>query len=104
MVTLTAKWLILLSLAKQDAAVAGNSAMADIGKIATLDTDGVYLRDIVSNGAEGRHGAERYAFIIHVKTCDDNSDASVGQFIADIGQAGIEELRFVNAYDVNVAG
>ena len=60
------------------------------------------LRHIVGDGTEGGHRAERDAFVVHVESCDDHTDASVGQFVTHLHESHVEELGFVDAHHIAV--
>ena len=77
--------------------------MTDVGQVSALDADGVNLGDVVGDGTEGGHGTEGDASEVHVEAGDDDTDATVGQLVADVGQSGVQELGFVDADNVDVA-
>ncbi len=91
-----------MGLAEQYAAVVVDNAVADVSQVSTLDTDGVNLGHVVGDGTEGRHGAEGNATEVHVEPRDDDADAPISQFVADVGQSHVEELGFVDAHHVDV--
>ena len=103
LVALPAERLVFLCFAQQHALVILNGTVADVGQRTALHADGMYLGDVVGNGAEGRHGAEGYAAEVHVEPGNDDAHATVGQFVADLYQSFVEKLCLVDAHDVDVA-
>ena len=103
LVALAAEWLILLRLAQQHPLVVLHLAMTDVGQRSASHADGVHLRHIVGNGAESRHRAERHPPEVHIQTCHDDADASVGQLVAYVDDAHVEELSLVDANYIDVA-
>ena len=104
LVAVAAEGLVLVSLAQKDALVVLYGAVAEVCQVAAAYADGMYLGDVVGNGTECWHGAEGNALVVHVESCDDDAHTSVCQLVADVDESFIEELRFVNAHDVDVAG
>ena len=55
------------------------------------------LHDIVGDGHEGWHRAERHPLVVHVEACHDDTHAIVGQIVAHVDYAIVEELCLVDA-------
>jgi len=102
LVAVAAKRLVLMGLTQQHPLVVFHSAVTDVGQVAALDADGVYLGDIVGNGAEGWHGTEGDSLEVHVEAGNDDADTTIGQFVADVDQPHVEELRLVDAHHVDI--
>ena len=66
---------------------------------AGLDAHGVEFRDLFRQRQQAGHGAKRPPLVVEVQAGDDDADASVGQRVAHVGQAVVEELGFVHAHD-----
>ena len=75
-----------------------------VGEVAAADADGVDLGDVFGRGHQRRHRAEGFAGVVHVESRDDDPHAAVGQLAADLDDAVVEELRLVDAHDVDVGG
>lgn len=75
-----------------------------VGEVAAADADRVHFGYVFGRGHQRRHGSERFARIVHVEPGDDHAHAVVGEPAADVDDAGVEELRFVDAHDIHVRG
>ena len=75
-----------------------------VREVAAADADGVDLGDVFGRGHQRWHRPEGFAGVVHVQPCDDDPHAAVGQFAADLDDAVVEELRFVDAHDVDLRG
>ena len=64
----------------------------------------VDLGDVFGRGHQRRHRAEGLAGVVHVESRDDDPHAAVGQLAADLDDAVVEELRLVDAHDIDVGG
>ena len=90
--------------AQHDQMFVAGEAVRMLGEVAATDADGMYLRHILCRGHKVGHRTERLARIVHVETGHDHPYAAVGQLAADLHEALIEELRFVDSHHVDVAG
>lgn len=82
--------------------VVAHQTVADIGQGSATHTDGMDLQDLIGNGTETRYRTERLPFVVHVKTGDNNTDTFVGELVADLYEAIVEELRFVDTHHVDI--
>lgn len=64
----------------------------------------MHLGHFVGNGTEGWYGTEGNASVIHIEAGHDDAYATIGQLVAYLNKAFVEELCFVNTYHVDVAG
>lgn len=63
---------------------------------------GMQLGDVFGHGHQCRHGTEGLSAKVHVQPGDDHAVPAHGELLAGGGEAGIEELRFVDAYDLHL--
>lgn len=103
-VTSATKRLVTLGLAEDDELVASDSAVRILSLTATTHTDGMNLGDVLGNGHQLGHGAERIAKKIHVETRDDDTNPVVGQLLAHIRKLIIEKLRLVDTDNIDIVG
>ena len=75
-----------------------------VGEVAAADADGVDFGDILRRGHQVGHRAEGFPGVVHVEPGDDHPHAVVGQTAADVHDAVVEELRFVDAHHVDIGG
>ena len=68
-----------------------------IGWTSALHADSVYFLDVLGHCHECRHWTERLAHEIGVKTCDDDSYASVGKGLHYIDESFVKELGLIDA-------
>ena len=68
------------------------------GPVLTIVMDGVGI----GNGKEGGHRSEGTPQVVHVQSGYNDTHSVVGQLVAYVWKALVEELRFVNTYDINV--
>ena len=101
-VAFAAERLVDVFLTEDDEFLAGGQAVAVVGEVAAADTDRVDFLDIFRNGHETRYGTERLAEIVGVESGDDDTNAAVGERLADLNEAFIEKLRFIDADDLHV--
>ena len=99
---MSAQGFVFLHLAKHHTLLSFHNAMAHVSQRTALNTNGMHLCYVVGNGAQCRHRTERHTFKVHVKACNDNANASVGQFVANGHQPLIHKLRLINAHHVDV--
>ena len=64
-----------------------NQSVAHVSQGSAFYADGMNLGHIISNGAEGWDWSERNTLEVHVETCNNHTDATVGKLIAYIYQA-----------------
>ena len=74
--------------------------MGYVSQGSATHTNGMYLCDIISNGAKCRHGTEWDSSEVHIETCDDDSDSFRGQLVAHIDKVFVEELGFIDTDDI----
>ena len=104
LITFSAKWLIFLCLTEKYALGAFDGAVADVGEAAAAHADGVNLCHFIGDGAQGRHRTEGLSLVVHVKSRNDNTDTTVGEFVTHVGQSHVEKLCLVNAHYVAIGG
>lgn len=75
-----------------------------MGQIAAFDADGVHFGHVLGYGHELWHGAEWYAFEVHVESGYNDAFTTVGQFVAYLDNGIVEELCLVDAYHLCVGG
>ena len=101
-ITLTAEGFVLVRFAKHDLFVACHNAMTDIGECSTADADGMHLCYVVGDGTELGHWAEGLTFEVKVKTRNNHTYSAFCQFVADIDNLRVEELRLIDAEDIAI--
>ena len=78
--------------------------MTDISQCPASDANGMHFCHFVSDGTQSRYGPKWNSLEVHVQSGDDDSHAPVGELIADVHEVVIQELRFINAYDIDPRG
>ena len=76
--------------------------MRMVGQGTAADAYCVYLLDVFRNCHEAGHGAERFSQVVRIQAGDDHADALVGQGLADLDDAVVEELGFVDANHLDI--
>ena len=64
----------------------------------------MHLGHLVGYGTEGRHRSEGHTLEVHVKSGHDDADTMIGQGVAHLDDAVVEELCLVDANHVDVVG
>ena len=62
----------------------------------------MHLGHLVGHGTQRRDWAEGHSLEVHVQSGDDDAHAAVGQLVAHVDQALVEELGLVDAHHVDV--
>ena len=99
---LAAERLVDVGLAELDKLRACGETVGVVGELAAFDADGMDLLDILGDGHQERHRAERLAEIVGVKAGDDDAHALVGKCLDDLDDAEVEELGLVDADDLDI--
>src|SRR6266545_1238878 len=80
----------------------GDEPLRMVGRVAAHHADRQRLGDVFGDRQQLRHRLEGLPEIILVEAGDDDALALVGDRIDHHGQLGVEELPFVDAYDLGV--
>lgn len=101
-VALAAERLVDVLLTELDDSLAGGESVGVVGEIAALDANGVDLLDVLGDGHQARHRAERMAEEVGVEAGDDDSEALVGQYLDYLDDRVAEKLRLIDADHLDV--
>ena len=99
---LAAERLVDVGLTELDQLRAVGETVGVIGELAAFDADGVDLLDVLGDGHQERHRAERLAEVVGVKAGDDDAHAFIGKGLDDLDDAEIEELGLVDADHLDI--
>lgn len=99
---MTAERFVLVLFSEQYQLLAFCQTVRVVGRTAAFNADGVYLLNVFGYCHKCWHRTEWLAEEICVKTCDDDSDAPVGQSLHYFNDGVIEELSLVNTYDFHL--
>jgi hypothetical protein len=69
-----------------------------MGNGTTTHANGMEFGHIVCNGEQPRHRTEWFSGVIHVQSCNDHPCAGIGKGFANIHDALIKKLGFVNTH------
>ncbi len=104
LVATTAEWFVAVRLAEEHAFLVGYQTVADIRQIAAVHADGVGLVHIFGYRHQCRHWSEGYTLEVHIQPGNDDAYAAFRQLGADLYDPHIEELRFVDAHNIDIIG
>ena len=79
-------------------------AVRMVRQVAAPYADGVYFGYVLRRSHQRRHRSEGLAREVHVEARHDYPHPAVGQLPADLHQSLVEELRLVDAHDIDVRG
>ena len=102
-IAVSAQRLVFVLFAKNDQCIVCNQSVGVVCRTSASYADSMHLLDIFSNGHECRHRTEWLAEEVGVKTCDYDSDSSVGKSLYHIYKSVVKELCFVNADHFDIA-
>lgn len=87
LVTFSTQRLIFVFFAEQNSSLIVHQTMAYVSQGATLHADGMHFGNLVCDGTQGRNRAERNSLEVHIQSGNDDSDATVSQFVANFNEA-----------------
>ena len=87
----------------EDVIAVGNKALSAGGGFATDHADGILFVNYFSSGHEFGHGSKGATLPVGVEASDNDAFAVFGKFLYHFSNVLIEELSFVDAYDLSVA-
>lgn len=90
LVTFSTQRLIFVFFAEQNSSLIVHQTMAYVSQSATLHADGMHFGNLVCDGTQGRNRAKRNSLEVHIQSSNDDSDATVSQFVANFNEAIIK--------------
>ena len=102
LVTFSTQRLIFVFFAEQNSSLIVHQTMAYVSQGATLHTDGMHFGNLVCDGTQGRNRAERNSLEVHIQSGNDDSDATVSQFVANFNEPFVKKLGFINTDHIDV--